>query len=63
MIDGVIKLYQHVCRHDYQYYGVFHYVMSMRSETVLICKKCSYDNSLSESLGGDRPQDTFVYQG
>lgn len=61
MIDGVIKLYQHVCRHDYQCYGVFRYVMSMRAETVFICKKCSHDRSLSETLVPASTEFTFSY--
>lgn len=59
MIDGMVRLYQHVCRHDFQCYGVLHYVMSMRSETVYICRKCAYDRSLSEPVGGLSTEVTF----
>lgn len=60
MIDGVIKLYQRVCHHDYECYGVYTYLMSARSETVYICRKCAHDNSMSQPLYGSR-ETNFTY--
>lgn len=62
MINGVIKLYQRVCHHDYEYLGVYDYIMSGRSETVVMCRKCAYDASFSEPLFGSRLQTTFTYE-
>jgi hypothetical protein len=62
MIHGVIKLYQHVCRHDYECFGEFHYVMSMKTETVFLCKKCAHDNSFSVPMGYSSNEATFTYQ-
>lgn len=62
MINGVIKLYQRVCRHDYEYFGVYDYIMSGRSETVVMCRKCAHDSSFSEPLFSSSRATNFTYE-